>query len=84
MLLVPVAGMALLGLQADLSASLDDQRYLTAAAPGQALTGGGVAIAVDPEATGGAVGAPAKAELVPADLVDYWAVLRRCGLCWRL
>ena len=33
MLLVPVAGTGLFSLQADLSASLEDQRYLTAAAP---------------------------------------------------
>ena len=78
--MVPVAGTALLNLLADFSASLEDQDYLTAAAPSQALTGGGVAVAYNLEAAGGAVGAPAEGELVPADLVDYWPVLRRCGL----
>ena len=84
MLLVPVAGTGLLSLLADLSASLEDQDYLTAAAPCQALTGRGVAVAYDLETAGGAVGAPAKGELVPADLVDYWPVLRRCRLGWLL
>ena len=79
-MLVPVAGTGLLSLQADLSASLEDQGNLTAAAPSQALTGRGVAVAYDLETAGGAVGAPAKGELVSADLVDYWPVLRRCRL----
>ena len=79
-MLVPVAGTALFSLLADLSASLEDQGNLTAAAPCQALTGRGVAVAYDLETAGGAVGAPAKGELVPADLVDYWPVLRRCRL----
>ena len=80
-MLVRVAGTALVGLLADLSASLEDHGCLTAAAPRQALTGLGVSVAYNLETAGGAVGAPAEGELVPADLVDYWPVLRRCGLC---
>ena len=83
-MLVPVAGTALLSLPADLSASLEDQGNLTAAAARQALTGRWVTVAYDFKAAGGAVGAPAKGELVPADLVDYWPVLRRCRLGWLL
>ena len=59
-LLVRVPGTALVGLLADLSASLEDQGYLTAAAPRQALAGVGVSVAYNFEAAGGAVGAPAK------------------------
>ena len=83
MLLVPVAGTALLSLLADLSASLEDQGNLAAAAPSQALTGVGVSVPYDFEPAGGAVGAPAEGELVPADLVDYWPVLGRSRLSWR-
>ena len=80
MLLVPVAGTGLLNLLADPSASLEDQDYLAAAAPRQALTGLGVSVAYNLEAAGGAVGAPAEGELVPADLVDHWAVFGRSRL----
>ena len=83
-LLVPVAGTALLRLLADLSASLEDQGNLAAAASCQVLTGRGVAVAYNLETAGGAIGTPAKGELVPADLVDSWAVLRRCRLGWLL
>ena len=80
MLLVRVPSTARVGLLADLSASLEDQDYLAAAAPRQELTGRGVAVADDLEAAGGAVGAPAEGELVAPDLVDCWPVLRRCGI----
>ena len=79
-MLVRVPGTALVGLLADISASLEDQDYLTAAAPRQALTGLGVSVAYNLEAAGGAVGAPAEGELVPADLVACWPVLRRSRL----
>ena len=59
-LLVRVPGTALVGPLADLSASLEDQDYLTAAAPSQALAGVGVSVAYNLETAGGAVGAPAE------------------------
>ena len=65
MLLVPVAGTALLRLLADLSASLEDQGKLAAAASCQALTGRGLAVAYNLETAGGAIGAPAKRRAGP-------------------
>ena len=81
---LPVASTERLTLLGELLLSVEDEGCFTAAAPSQALSGRRVASAVDFEATGGAVGAPAEYQLVPADFVDYWLVLRRWRLCWRL